>query len=59
MILKELLWAKNNVMTDRIIAFTPVNHIASERVMQKAGMQFIDNKIMKNVDCVIYEYKIK
>lgn len=59
-ILKELLlWAKNNIGKDKVIAFTPVNHIASERVMQKAGMQFVGKQIMKGVDCVIYEYKIK
>ena len=58
-ILKALLvWAKNNIKKDKIIAFTPLKHIASERVMQKAGMIFSRNGIMKGVECVIYEYKL-
>lgn len=58
-ILKILLaWAKNNIKKDKIIAFTPVDHLASERVMQKAGMLFTKKAIMKGVGCVIYEYKL-
>lgn len=58
-ILKALLsWAKNNIHKNKIIAFTPTNHIASERVMQKAGMIYSGNYIMKGVDCVLYEYKL-
>jgi RimJ/RimL family protein N-acetyltransferase len=53
-----LIWAKNNIKKDKIIAFTPINHTASERVMQKAGMTFVKKDIMKDVECVIYEYKI-
>jgi [ribosomal protein S5]-alanine N-acetyltransferase len=58
-ILKILLaWAKSNIKKDKIIAFTPVNHLASERVMQKAGMIFSRKGIMKGLECVIYEYKL-
>jgi ribosomal-protein-alanine N-acetyltransferase len=58
-ILKILLsWAKSNIKKDKIIAFTPINHLASERVMQKAGMFFSRKGIMKGVECVIYEYKL-
>lgn len=58
-ILKILLaWARENIQKDKIIAFTPVNHAASERVMQKAGMMFIKKGIMKGVDCVIYAYAL-
>lgn len=58
-ILKVLLaWANNNIKKDKIIAFTPIAHAASERVMQKAGMVFSRKGIMKGVECVIYEYKL-
>lgn len=58
-ILKNLLqWAKNNIEKNKIIAFTPLDHIASEKVMQKAGMTFSRKGIMKNVNCVIYEYRL-
>jgi RimJ/RimL family protein N-acetyltransferase len=57
-ILKILLaWAKNNIKKDKIIAYTPLDHTASERVMQKAGMHFSRKGIMKGVECVIYEFK--
>lgn len=58
-ILKILLaWAKSNIKKDKIIAFTPVNHLASERVMQKAGMILSRKGMMKGFECVIYEYKL-
>lgn len=58
-ILKILLdWARSNIKKDKIIAFTPIDHLASERVMQKAGMIFSRKGIMKDVECVIYEYKL-
>jgi RimJ/RimL family protein N-acetyltransferase len=58
-ILQILLnWAKYNIKTDKIIAFTPIAHFASERVMQKAGMFLSRKGIMKGVECVIYEYKL-
>jgi [ribosomal protein S5]-alanine N-acetyltransferase len=58
-ILKVLLdWAHDNIKKDKIIAFTPLDHLASERVMQKACMVFSRRGIMKGVECVIYEYKL-
>jgi ribosomal-protein-alanine N-acetyltransferase len=58
-ILEILLeWAVKNIKKDKIIAFTPLNHLASEKVMQKAGMIFSKRGIMKGVECVIYEYKL-
>ena len=53
-----LKWAKNNIQRDKIIAFTPISHIASERVMQKAGMVYSGRHIMKGVECVLYEYNL-
>ena len=58
-ILKALLtWAKQNMHKDKVIAFTPVDHVASKRVMQKVGMVYIGNDIMKGVEWVIYEYPL-
>jgi ribosomal-protein-alanine N-acetyltransferase len=59
-IVKALLnWCKHNLHKDRVIAFTPVEHKASERVMQKAGMRYLKKATMPNVpgECVVYEYK--
>ena len=53
-----LKWAKNNIQKDKIIAFTPVDHIASERVMQKAGMVYSGKHATQGVECVLYEYKL-
>ena len=53
-ILKILLeWAKHHINKDKIIAFTPLDHLASEKVMQKAGMVFSRKGMMKEVACVI------
>lgn len=61
-ILKALLnWAEKNLNKDRIIAFAPVDHKASIKVMQKAGMRFVETKIMQHisVECDLYEYILK
>lgn len=59
-IVKALLyWCQQNLKKDKVIAFTPIEHKASERVMQKAGMQYLKTTVMPNVpgECVVYEYK--
>ncbi len=43
---------------DRILSITAVNHAASERIMQKAGMTFSKRDKVDDVECVIYEYKL-
>lgn len=43
---------------DEIIAFTPLDHTASEKLMQKADMFFSRKGIMKGVECMMYEYKL-
>ena len=59
-IVKALLsWANENILKDKIIAFTPVDHAASEKVMQKVGMSYVKKGVMKGVECVIYEYPLK
>lgn len=58
-ILQTLLnWAKNNTHKDKIIAFTSLTHKASERVMQKAGMNFMRVDHLKGVDCVVHGYRL-
>ncbi len=52
-----LEWAKENINADYIIAFTPVDHIASERVMQKCGMEHYKNDKAKGVECCFYRIK--
>lgn len=53
-------WAKLNIhATDYITALTPVNHIASERVMQKAGMEFYKKDFKDGEECVFYKISIK
>lgn len=48
-------WAKENIhSTDIIIAFTPVDHTASQRVMQKAGMEIYKKDIKDGDECVFY-----
>lgn len=49
-----LSWAKNNLSHNEIFAFTPVNHLASIKVMQKAQMEFVDIRVLKGIECVLY-----
>ena len=52
-----LEWARKNIKMDYIIAFAPVEHIASQRVMQKCGMEYYKNDIAKGVACCFYRIK--
>jgi ribosomal-protein-alanine N-acetyltransferase len=52
-----LEWAKQNINADYIIAFAPVDHIASQRVMQKCGMEHYKNDIAKGIECSFYRLK--
>ena len=57
--LKVLLsWAKDHIHKERIFAIAAINHVASERIMQKAGMIFSKRDKVDNIDCLIYEYKL-
>lgn len=49
-----LEWAKHNINADYIIAFAPVEHIASHRVMKKAGMKHYKNDNAHGVACCFY-----
>tara|TARA_R110000868_G_scaffold392051_3_gene662538 strand:+ start:200 stop:712 length:513 start_codon:yes stop_codon:yes gene_type:complete len=60
-ILKAILhWCKGNLKKDKIIAYTPTNHTASIRVMQKSGMQYLETKVMPHIskECVVYAYDL-
>ncbi|VVC75360.1 hypothetical protein AQUSIP_06500 [Aquicella siphonis] len=56
--LKALLdWAKGNIDADYIIAFTPTEHRASQRVMQKCGMKYYKVDIGHGLQCCFYRMK--
>ncbi|MDP3562425.1 MAG: GNAT family N-acetyltransferase [Legionellaceae bacterium] len=52
-----LEWSKNNIKRDYIIAFAPIDHVASHRVMQKCGMQIYKKDIGHGVMCHFYRMK--
>ena len=52
-----LEWARENIKTEYIIAYTPEEHIASARVMQKCGMKFYKNDIAKGINCCFYRIR--
>lgn len=55
-----LNWAKENVFkVDQIIAFTPIEHVASQRVMQKAGMIYLKEDVQDGQHCVFYVIKLR
>lgn len=52
-----LEWAKENIQAEYIIAFAPVEHLASARVMQKCGMKHYKNDNAKGVAGCFYRIK--
>lgn len=54
-----LSWAQKNINANYIIAFAPVNHIASQRVMQKCGMEHYKNDVGHGVQCCFYRVENK
>lgn len=53
-----LEWAKNNINAEYVIAFAPLEHEASQRVMQKCGMQYYKTDFGHSVSCKFYRIKI-
>lgn len=45
---------KKNINADYIIAFAPIAHIASQRVMQKCGLKHYKNDNAKGIACSFY-----
>lgn len=54
-----LEWAKHHIKTEYIIAFAPVDHIASQRVMQKCGMEHYKNDLAHGVECCFYRFELE
>lgn len=52
-----LNWAKKNISHQYIIAFAPIQHVASHRVMEKCGMTFYKTDIAHGVECKFYKIK--
>ena len=49
-----LSYAKQAIAVDFIVAFTPIEHVASMRVMQKCGMEHYKDVNAKGVMCSFY-----
>lgn len=52
-----LEWAKNNINAEYIIAFAPIGHKASHRVMEKCEMAYYKDGIGHGVECKFYRTK--
>ena len=56
--LKALLdWSKVNINSDYIIAFAPLDHKASHRVMEKSGMEYYKDDLGHGIECKFYRSK--
>ncbi|WP_131781423.1 GNAT family N-acetyltransferase [Legionella gresilensis] len=57
-VLNALLdWSKDNINADYIIAFAPLEHKASHRVMEKCNMKYYKTGIGHGVACKFYRIK--
>ncbi|MCE0723038.1 MULTISPECIES: GNAT family N-acetyltransferase [Legionella] len=55
-----LKWAKQKIHSvDEIIAFTPINHLASQRVIHKAGMEFYKKDLKDEKECLFYKKHLR
>lgn len=54
-----LNWAEDNIQRDKIIAYTPTEHIASQRVMEKSGMLYAGIAHFKGTECVVYHFALQ
>jgi [ribosomal protein S5]-alanine N-acetyltransferase len=53
-------WAKQNIHSvSTIIAYTTIDHHASQRVLQKAGMQFYKRDVQDGKECVFYKIELR
>lgn len=52
-----LEWAKKSIHADYIIAYAPVEHKASLRVMHKCGMEHYKDDLAQGVTCRFYRIK--
>lgn len=58
--LKGLLnWALNNIDSEYIIAFAPIEHTASHRVMEKGGMSYDKEDLGHGVECKFYRFQLE
>ena len=56
--LKALLnWSKSHINADYIIAFAPMDHTASHRVMEKCSMEYYKEGLGHGVKCKFYRIK--
>ncbi len=53
-----LEWAQKNIKIDKIIAYAPMDHVASHRVMEKSGMKYFKNDMAQGVACKFYKKEL-
>jgi ribosomal-protein-alanine N-acetyltransferase len=54
----QLEWAKNNSNYNEVFAITGIDHLASIAIMKKVGMEYIENKNLKGIECVLYKINL-
>lgn len=58
-LMQLLVWAKDNIPADYIIAYCLVGNIGSWRVMEKCGMKYVKNDTAKGFECKFYKKELK
>lgn len=51
-------WAKQNVVAERILAYTPTAHTASANVMKKCGMRYLKTERTNGVEFIYYFFPL-
>ncbi|MBK2084746.1 GNAT family N-acetyltransferase [Francisella adeliensis] len=50
-----LEWARSSLEYKEVFAFTGVDHIASITIMKKTGMEYVETRTLKGIECVLYK----
>jgi ribosomal-protein-alanine N-acetyltransferase len=50
-----LEWARDSLEYKEIFAIARIDHLASISIMKKVGMEYVENRTLKGIECVLYK----
>lgn len=57
-LLRLLIWAKDNLDVAYIVAYTTLDHLASQHVLEKCNMKYYKNEIVRGKECRFYKKEL-
>lgn len=47
-------WTSSNTEFKEVFAYADINNLGSVEVMKKVGMEYVYNRVLKGIECVLY-----